>query len=121
MPWQETDPMTARLQFMTTYLSQVYSMTELGERFGIRRNTGDKWVRRYIEQGLAGLPEKSRAPHRCPHRMSEAVAAVLLEPKGAHLHWGPRKLLPDLARRRPDLDLPAPADCDRFLEDTYRR
>jgi transposase-like protein len=62
MPWKETDPMTERLRFITPYLSQVDAMTELCERFGIRRNTGDKWVRRSIEQGLAGLQEKSRAP-----------------------------------------------------------
>jgi len=66
MPWKETDPMTERLQFIAAYLNQVYSMTELCERFGIRRNTGNKWMRRYTEQGPAGLQEKSRAPHRCP-------------------------------------------------------
>jgi putative transposase len=108
MPWQETDPMTERLHFIAAYLHQVYSMTELCERFGIRRNTGYKWVRRYTAQGLAGLQEKSRAPHRCPHRMSEEVEAVLSEAKQAHPHWGPRKILPYLARHRPDLPLPPP-------------
>ena len=109
MPWKETDPMTERVQFVAAYQSQMYSMTELCKRFGIRRNTGYKWMRRYTEQGLAGLQEKSRAPHRCPHRMSEEVEAVLLEAKRAHLHWGPRRILPYLARRRPDLELPAPS------------
>jgi putative transposase len=47
-------------------------------------------VRRYTEQGLAGLQEQSRAPHRCPHRMSGEVEAVLWEAKRAHRHWGPR-------------------------------
>jgi putative transposase len=116
MPWKETDPMTERLQFITTYLSQVYSMTELCERFGIRRNTSSKWGRRYIGQGLAGLQEKSRAPHRCPHRMSAAVEAVLLETKRAHLHWGPRKILPYLARRRPHLPLPAPSTAGELFQ-----
>jgi putative transposase len=46
MIWKETDPMTERLQFIAAYLSQVYSMTELCKCFGIRRNTGYKWVRR---------------------------------------------------------------------------
>jgi transposase InsO family protein len=116
MPWKETDPMTERLQFIAAYLNQVYSMTELCERFGIRRNTGYKWVRRYTEQGLAGLQEKSRAPHRCPHRMSEAVEAALLEAKRAHPHWGPRKILPYLAQRRPDLDLPAPSTAGELFQ-----
>jgi transposase InsO family protein len=115
MPWKETDPMTERLQFIAAYLNQVYSMTELCQRFGIRRNTGYKWVRRYPTEGLAGLQEKSRAPHRCPHRMSEAVEAALLEAKRAHLHWGPRQILPYLAPRRPDLDLPAPSTAGELF------
>jgi putative transposase len=109
MPWNETDPMTERLQCMAAYLNQGYSMTELCERFGIRRHTGYQWVRRYTAQGRAGLPEQSRAPHRCPHRLSEEVEASLLEAKRAQLHWGPRQILPSLAPRRPDLDLPAPS------------
>jgi putative transposase len=116
MPWQETDPMTERLQFITTYLSQVYSMTERCERFGIRRTTGYKWVRRDSEQGLAGLQEKSRAPHRCPHRMSEELEAVLLEAKQAHPHWGPRKILPYLARHQPDRRLPAPSTAGELFQ-----
>jgi putative transposase len=116
MPWKETDPMTERLQFIAAYLNQVYSMTELCERFGIRRNMGYKWVRRYTEQGLAGLQEKSRAPHRCPHRMSEEVEAVLLEAKQAHPHWGPRKILPYLARHRPGLPLPAPSTAGELFQ-----
>ena len=55
MPWKETDPMLERTQFSAAYLSQVDSMTELGERFGMRRNTGYTWVRRYTTAGLAGL------------------------------------------------------------------
>jgi putative transposase len=107
MPRKETNPMHERVQCIAAYLSQVYSMTELCERFGIRRHTGYKWVRRYTKEGLLGLQEKSRAPHRCPHRLPEDVEVALLEAKRAHPHWGPREILPYLARRRPDLALPA--------------
>jgi len=116
MPWKETDPMNERVQFIAAYLSQVYSMTELCERFGIRRNTGYKWVRRYTEQGVVGLQEKSRAPHRCPHRMSEELEATLLEAKRAHPHWGPRKILPYLTRRRPNLTCPAASTAGALFQ-----
>src|SRR5687767_7575861 len=109
MPWKETDPMNERVPFIAAYLSEVYSMTELCERVGIRRHTGDKWVRRYTAEGPVGLKEKPRAPHRCPHRMSQEAEAALLEAKRAHPHWGPHKIRPDLARRRPALALPAPS------------
>jgi putative transposase len=107
MPWKETDPMSERLQFIAAYLSGLYSMTELCQRFGVRRNTGYKWLRRYREEGLAGLQERSRAPQHCPHRICTGVETALLEAKRAHPSWGPRKLLPYLTRRRPDLVLPA--------------
>jgi putative transposase len=109
MPWNETDPMTERVQFIAAYWSQMYSMTELCERFGIRRNTGYKWVRRYAKEGPVGLQEKSRAPHHCPQRISEEVEAVLLEAKRAHPTWGPRKILSYLTQGRPELELPAPS------------
>jgi putative transposase len=115
MPWRETEPMNERVQFIATYLSDVYSMTELCKRFGIRRNTGYKWVRRYTAEGLVGLQEKPRAPHRCPHRMSQEAETALLETKRAHPHWGPRKILPYLARRRPALALPAPSTAGELF------
>ena len=39
--------------------------------------------------------------------MSAEVEVSLLEAKRAHPHWGPRKLLPYLARRWPELPFPA--------------
>jgi putative transposase len=107
MPWKKTDPMEERLQFLAAHQSGLYSMTELCARFGIERNTGYKWVRRFTAEGLLGLQEKSRAPKHCPHRISAEVEAALLEAKCAHPSWGPRKVLPWLSRRRPDLLLPA--------------
>jgi transposase len=116
MPWKEPDPMTARLPCIAADLNQVYAMTELCERCGIRRHTGYQWVRRSTAPGLAGLQAKSRAPHRCPHRMSEEVEAVLLEAQQAHPHWGPRTILPALARRRPDRHLPAPSTAGELFQ-----
>jgi putative transposase len=116
MPRRETNPMHERVQFIAAYLRKVYSMTEWCERFGIRRNTGYKWVRRYTKEGILGLQEKSCAPHRCPHRLPEAVAAALLETKRAHPHWGPRKILPYLVRRRPDLALPAASTTGELFQ-----
>jgi transposase len=86
MPWRAPDPLTERAQFMGAYLRHLYTMTALGERFGIRRHTGYKWVRRSTTEGLAGLKEKPRTPHRCPHRTAAEVEAALLEAKRAHPH-----------------------------------
>src|SRR4051794_36995057 len=34
---------------------------------GISRKTFYKWVRRYREDGIGGLDDRSRRPHRTPH------------------------------------------------------
>jgi transposase InsO family protein len=107
--------MTERAQFLGASLSNLYTMTERCERFGIRRNTGYKWVRRDTTEGLAGLQEKPRAPHHCPHRTAAEVEAALLEAKRAHPPWGPRKILPSLAQRQPDLALPAPSTAGELF------
>ena len=107
MPWNETEPLTERAQFRAAYLRQVSSMTALCARCGMRRHTGYKWVRRDTDQGVVGLQGKSRAPHRCPHRMSGEVAAPPLEATRARPHGGPRTILPSLARRQPHLTFPA--------------
>jgi hypothetical protein len=36
---------------------------------GVARKTADKWWRRWLTEGLAGLEDRSSRPHRCPHRV----------------------------------------------------
>lgn len=115
MPWNETDPVTERLRFITAYQSQLYSMSELCRHFGTSRKTGYKWIARYAEEGLDGLKDRSHAPKECPHRMDAVVEAALLEARRAHPTWGPRKLLPWLSRDRPELELPAASTVGDLL------
>jgi putative transposase len=107
MPWKKTTPMTARLNFIELYQTRLWSMTARCTRFGISRQTGDKWLGRYVQEGLLGLQEKPRVPRHCPHRLAPDIAAVLLEAKRLHPNGGPRKILPYVARHHPALELPA--------------
>jgi putative transposase len=107
MPWKKTTPMTERLSFIELYQTRLCSMSELCTRVTIRRKPGDKGLRRDAQAGFSGLQEQSRAPLSCPHRIAPAVAAVLWEAKQLHPSWGPRKILPYLARHHPALTLPA--------------
>jgi putative transposase len=101
MPWQEMSPMTQRLQFITDHQHGLYDMTELCARTHISRKTGYKWLARYAADGARGLLERSHAPHACPHRIADEVAALLLAARVAHPSWGPAKLVQYLARRQP--------------------
>jgi len=101
MPWQETLPMDQRLRFVADAQRALYDMTTLCTRYGVSRKTGYKWLARYATAGAAGLHERSHAPHRCPHKIDDALAALLLEARRAHPRWGPAKLVQYLAPRHP--------------------
>ncbi len=107
MPWSETSPMKERVCFIDDLESCLYTMTELCEDYGISRKTGYKWVKRYATEGVEGLMDRSRAPKHCPHRTEERVVQELLKAKRKHPHWGPRKLLKVLRRKRPKWPWPA--------------
>lgn len=102
MPWQETEPMKERQQFIIDYRSGLYSITELCDRFGIRRKTGYKWLARFEHAGLAGLADHSRAPHSSPHRTGPDIVALIRSAREQHPHWGPRKLRPWMVRHYPE-------------------
>jgi putative transposase len=74
MTWKKTTPMTERRSCIELYHTRLWSMTELCTRFGISRKTGDKWLGRYMKEGLSGLQEKSRVPRHCPHRIAPELA-----------------------------------------------
>jgi transposase InsO family protein len=45
----------------------------------LSRQTAGKWVRRYREQGVAGLRDRSSRPHSSPRRTSEGVERRVVE------------------------------------------
>lgn len=113
MPWSETNPMDQKTQFIADYLRQTLDMTELCRMYGISRKTGYKWIERYIEQGPAGLEDGSRRPANSPRQTPPEVVAALIEVRQRHPTWGAKKLLPFLAKRHPDWDLPGRSTvCD---------
>lgn len=103
MPWTDTDPVTERHKFILAHQKDLFTMSELCQRFGISRKTGYKWLTRYRDGGLQALDDQSRAPKTIPHRTPPPVEEALVALRRRHPHWGARKLLVVLARRRPDL------------------
>jgi hypothetical protein len=60
--------------------------------FRCSRNTVRLWLRRYQQQGLAGLEERSRAPHHIPHKTPPEVEQQVVEARDAIPCFGPRRL-----------------------------
>jgi transposase InsO family protein len=91
--------MDSRVEFVRLAEQGAVSMTELCRRFGISRETGYLYLRRYRAAGLDGLKTGSSRPHTSPRRSPAAVEARIVQLREAHPAWGGRKL----ARRLTDL------------------
>src|SRR6266852_7821560 len=107
MAWLETSPVEQRERFIRDHRVGLYTMAELCVRYDVSRKTGYKWLARFDDAGRAGLQDRSRAPHHCPHRISADAAAVICAARRQHPSWGPAKLLAWLRPRQPALDWPA--------------
>ncbi|GFG49000.1 leucine zipper domain-containing protein [Mycolicibacterium agri] len=46
---------------------------------GVSRQCAYRWVRRFLDEGPAGLLDRSSRPHRCPHRSSAVVEAAVVD------------------------------------------
>ena len=49
-------------------------VTEVARRYGVARQTVHSWLRRYGEEGLGGLADRSSRPVSCPHQMPAVTA-----------------------------------------------
>lgn len=114
MAWKETCVTAERMQFVAMWRTGAWSMTELCAAFGVSRKTGYKFVHRFLEDGVEGLQDQSRAPHSHPNATSPKVVEELLRLRKKH-GWGGRKIIDYLSRRRPREELPAPSTVDEIL------
>ena len=108
--------MDERLQFVRDALRDRFTMSELCARYGVSRRIGYKWLARYEADGRRGLADRSRAPHHCPHKLGDAMTALLVGAREAHPFWGARKLVTVLAAKHPRVARwPAPSTVADLL------
>src|SRR5260221_7361826 len=90
-------------------------MPSLCELYGISRETGYMWKRRYLAEGPSGLEEQSRAP-LCHGRLTAgAIIAPIAALRQQRPFWGSKKLLAVLRRRHPEVEWPAPSTVTDIL------
>ena len=112
MPWKETDAMEQRRHFVVRAKQAGANVSELCREFGVSRQSGYRWLRRYAEVGcLQGLEERSRRPHHSPGRTSEALEQRV-EALRVRYGWGGKKLQVLLEREGIEL---ASGTIDRIL------
>ena len=68
--------MERKAEFVQLADDPTVNMSQLCRRFGISRKTGYKWLRRYQQEGLEGLFERSRRPDHSPNKTPEQIPAA---------------------------------------------
>jgi transposase InsO family protein len=72
-------------------VEQGRPIAHVAPEMGISRATGYKWWRRFRDEGLEGLVDRSSRPMRCPHRTSAALEAQIVELR-RELKLGPARI-----------------------------
>jgi transposase InsO family protein len=88
-----------RVQFVVAAWRREKSFSALCAEFNISRPTGQLWLQRYREHGIAGIAERSRAPQHRPTQTAAALEAAVVQMRQRYPDWGARKLQVMLARR----------------------
>jgi transposase InsO family protein len=92
MAWGMKEVGEQRVRFVVAASRREKSVTELCREFEISRPTGYLWLKRYGEQGIAGLQEESRRPRNIPRRTSQGIEQRVVELRKRWPDWGARKL-----------------------------
>lgn len=99
MPWRESSVADQRLEFVRLAQTGTISFAELCRRYGVKRDTGYKWLARFRHEGPQGLADRSRQPLRSPNRTDPATEELVCEVRRAHPAWGGRKIRGFLLRQ----------------------
>ena len=91
MAWKQVCVRDARVEFVIR-ADRGEPLSGLCREYGIARPTGYLWVRRYREQGVAGMEERSRRPERSPRQTPSELEARIVALRRERPDWGARKL-----------------------------
>jgi len=116
MPWEETCVMDERMAFIVDWQRDEMTFAALCRLYGVSRRIGYKWVERFEAEGVDGLKDRSRAPHRHPNAVGEMEEAAIVALRGKHPSWGPKKIKAWLADRHPRAIWPAQSVIATILD-----
>ncbi len=92
MAWKETNVMSERKRFIEQVVHPGRNFSQLCKEYGISRKTGYKWLRRYQEEGVLGLENRSKRPYHSPKRTAPEIEQAVLGIRNKHPVWGGRKI-----------------------------
>lgn len=115
MPWKERRPMDLRREFVLAAVAPRANVSQLCRDFGVSRNNAYKWIRRFRQEGEAGLEDRSRRPRNSVGTSGETVLR-LLELRRQYPKWGPKKLRVLMLGKPDSGDVPSVKTIARILD-----
>ena len=106
--------MDQRSKFISALHCNDASFTAICEVFGISRETGYKWKRRWKDE--RSVSEKSRRPKRHPGTTSMKLVKLILSQRKQFPRWGPVPIRKRLTTHWPHLDWPAVSTIGAILK-----
>jgi putative transposase len=106
--------MSLRLRFAEAASMPGANISALCAEYGISRQTGHKWLRRYRAQGALGLVDQSRRPSSSPTTTADDVVRAVLDLRNRHASWGAQKIARVLVRTLGP-EAPAKSTVQRLL------
>ena len=91
-----------RLSVLTDPDRTGETVAEVCRRYGISRQTYYRYLKRYLAEGLDGLEDHDRSPHRSPGRMDPTIEAAICSLRKDHPRWGARRIRAELVRSGAD-------------------
>jgi transposase InsO family protein len=99
MPWKQVNLQEQRIAFVIRARVGGRRMSALCREFGISRDTGYRWLRRYEQaSSVMELCEVSRRPHHSPGQTAAEIEEKVVELRQQY-GWGARKLITLLESR----------------------
>ena len=92
MPFRAMDVREQRVQFVVAAERKEKPFRALCQEFGISRPTGRLWLKRYREQGIEGIAERSRRPYHSPRKTIGEMEDLVVKLRERFPDWGARKL-----------------------------
>ena len=89
MPWKARSAMEEKFSFIMEWMANQSTMTELCRSFGISRTLGYAYIRRYRQEGRAGLEEMPRAPRRVWNKTATCVEKLITQLRKNKPRYGP--------------------------------
>lgn len=83
--------MELRSKFILAASQPGANVSQLSRDFGVSRTNAYKWLARFKSEGLVGLKDRSRRPHRLTE-ISGDIVCQLVVLRRQYPNWGPKKL-----------------------------